>query len=96
MVEQSTVSTVYIEPKAAQPTQDSTKDFTPKMETTTVREKARDRDSMPRKPFRTEVRNAQGKNKQQTNCCNMDLKELVCHFNQLGNRHLSNQDKEYV
>ncbi|XP_047460719.1 syndecan-2 [Mugil cephalus] len=51
--EQTTVSMVYIEPKAAQPTQDSTKDFTPKMDTSTVREKARD--STPRKPFRTEV-----------------------------------------
>lgn len=44
-----TVSMVYIEPKAAEPTQDSTKDFTPRVETATVR------DSTPRKPFRTEA-----------------------------------------
>lgn len=48
-----TVSMVYIEPKAAEPTQDSTKDFTPRVETATVREKARD--STPRKPLRTEA-----------------------------------------
>lgn len=54
MVEETvTVSTVYIEPKAAQPTQDSTKDFTPRVDTATVEEKVRD--SLPRKPFRTEV-----------------------------------------
>lgn len=48
MVEETvTVSTVYIQPKAAQPTQDSTKDFTPRVDTATV--------SPPRKPFRTEV-----------------------------------------
>lgn len=51
-----TVSMVYIEPNAAEPTQDSTKDFTPRVETATVRERARDRDSTPRKPLRTEVR----------------------------------------
>lgn len=45
--EDQTVSVVYIEPKAAEPTQDATKDFTPKVETPTVRE--------PRKPVRTEV-----------------------------------------
>lgn len=50
-----TVSMVYIEPNAAEPTQDSTKDFTPRVETATVRERARD--STPRKPLRTEVRN---------------------------------------
>ncbi|KAF3707255.1 Syndecan-2-B [Channa argus] len=48
-----TVSTVYIEPNAVQPTQDSTKDFTPRVDTATVREKARD--SIPRKAFRTEA-----------------------------------------
>lgn len=49
-----TVSMVYMEPNAAEPTQDTTKDFTPKVETATVREKARP--STPRKPLRTEVR----------------------------------------
>lgn len=49
-----TINTVYIEPKAAAPTQDSTKDFTPRVETVTVRERARE--STPRKPLRTEVR----------------------------------------
>lgn len=49
-----TVSMVYIEPNAAEPTQDSTKDFTPRVETATVRESARE--STPRKPLRTEVR----------------------------------------
>lgn len=49
-----TISAVYFEPNAAEPTQDSTKDFTPRVETATVREKARD--STPRKPLRTEVR----------------------------------------
>lgn len=48
-----TVSMVYIEPNAAEPTQDSTKDFTPRVETATVREKARD--STPRKQHRTEA-----------------------------------------
>ncbi|KAK2830589.1 hypothetical protein Q5P01_018520 [Channa striata] len=48
-----TVSTVYIEPNAVQPTQDSTKDFTPKVDTATVRETARD--SILRKAFRTEA-----------------------------------------
>ncbi|KAL7381800.1 hypothetical protein ABVT39_011433 [Epinephelus coioides] len=48
-----TVSMVYIEPNAAEPTQDSTKDFTPRVETATVREMARD--NTPRKPFRTEA-----------------------------------------
>lgn len=46
-----TVSTVYFEPNAAQPTRDSTKDFTPRVDTATVREKAKA--SVPRKPFRT-------------------------------------------
>lgn len=54
MEETVTVSMVYIEPNAAEPTQDSTKDFTPRVETATVRERARD--STPRKPLRTEVR----------------------------------------
>ncbi|XP_072226791.1 syndecan-2 [Leuresthes tenuis] len=45
--------TVYVEPNAAQPTQDSTKAFTPRMDTATVRGKPRD--SLPRKPFRTEA-----------------------------------------
>ncbi|XP_061671597.1 syndecan-2 [Syngnathoides biaculeatus] len=48
-----TVSMVYIAPKAVQPTKDSTKVFTPKVETATVREKASD--STPKKPFRTEA-----------------------------------------
>ncbi|XP_058475302.1 syndecan-2 [Solea solea] len=52
-VETVTISTVYFEPNAAQPTQDSTKDFTPKVDTATVREKAKE--STPRKPFRTEA-----------------------------------------
>lgn len=52
-----TISAVYFEPNAAQPTQDTTKDFTPRVDTATVREKARD--STTRKPFRTEVRCAQ-------------------------------------
>ncbi|KAM9838324.1 syndecan-2 [Aulostomus maculatus] len=47
-----TVSTVYFAPKA-EPTQDSTKDFTPRVETATVREKASD--STSRKSFRTEA-----------------------------------------
>ncbi|CAJ1083209.1 syndecan-2 [Xyrichtys novacula] len=54
MVEETvTVSVVYIEPKAAEPTQDSTKDFTPRVETATVRQKVGD--ITPRKPFRTEA-----------------------------------------
>nr|XP_057903641.1 syndecan-2 [Doryrhamphus excisus] len=48
-----TVSMVYIAPKAAEPTKDSTKDFTPRVDTATVREKARD--VTPKKPFRTEA-----------------------------------------
>ncbi|XP_029919523.1 syndecan-2 [Myripristis murdjan] len=48
-----TVSMVYIEPKAAEPTQDSTKDFTPRVETATARDTARD--NTPRKPLRTEA-----------------------------------------
>ncbi|KAG7499993.1 hypothetical protein JOB18_004815 [Solea senegalensis] len=52
-VETVTISTVYFEPNAAQPTQDSTKDFTPRVDTATVREKAKE--STPRKPFRTEA-----------------------------------------
>ncbi|XP_032390654.1 syndecan-2 [Etheostoma spectabile] len=48
-----TVTMVYMEPNAAEPTQDSTKDFTPRVETATVRERARD--FAPRKPFRTEA-----------------------------------------
>ncbi|KAL3043599.1 hypothetical protein OYC64_003458 [Pagothenia borchgrevinki] len=52
-LETVTVSMVYMEPNAAEPTQDSTKDFTPRVEIATVKE--RDRDSTPRKPFRTEV-----------------------------------------
>ncbi|KAM9385033.1 syndecan-2 [Pholidichthys leucotaenia] len=53
MEETVTVTMVYIEPNVAQPTIDSTKDFTPRMDTATVREKPRD--STPRKPFRTEA-----------------------------------------
>ncbi|XP_049606716.1 syndecan-2 [Syngnathus scovelli] len=48
-----TVSMVYIAPKAEEPTKDSTKDFTPKVETATVRETARD--NTPKKPLRTEA-----------------------------------------
>ncbi|XP_071771469.1 syndecan-2 [Centroberyx gerrardi] len=51
--ETMTVSMVYIEPKATEPTQDSTKDFTPRVETATVRDTARD--NTPRKPLRTEA-----------------------------------------
>lgn len=47
------VTVVYMEPNAAEPTQDSTKEFTPRVETATVREKARE--STPRKPFTTET-----------------------------------------
>lgn len=55
MVEETvTVSMVYIEPNAAEPTQDSTKDFTPRVETATVRERVRE--NTPRKTVRTEVR----------------------------------------
>ncbi|KAM6903865.1 syndecan-2 [Lycodopsis pacificus] len=53
VVETVTVSMVYIEPNAAEPTQDATKEFTPRVETATVREKAKD--SPPKKPFRTEA-----------------------------------------
>lgn len=49
-----TINTVYIEPNAVEPTKDATKDFSPRVETATVRERAMD--SMPRKPVRTEVR----------------------------------------
>lgn len=54
--EKVTISTVYIKPNAAEPTQDSTKAFTPRVETPTDRERARE--STPRKPIRTEVRSA--------------------------------------
>lgn len=50
-IETATVSTVYIQPKAAEPTKDSTKDYTPRVDAFTVREKA----FTPRKPFRTEA-----------------------------------------
>ncbi|XP_071402046.1 syndecan-2 [Centroberyx affinis] len=53
MEETATVSMVYIEPKPVEPTQDSTKDFTPRVETATVRDTARD--NTPRKPLRTEA-----------------------------------------
>ncbi|XP_074543622.1 syndecan-2 [Halichoeres trimaculatus] len=53
VAETATVSMVYIEPKAAEPTQDSTKDFTPRVETATVREKSKEITS--RKPLRTEA-----------------------------------------
>ncbi|XP_022539053.2 syndecan-2 isoform X2 [Astyanax mexicanus] len=45
-----TVNTLFIAPKA-EPTQDSTKDFTPRVETSTSRGAPRE---MPRKPVRTE------------------------------------------
>ena len=48
-----TVSTLYIAPKA-EPTKDSTKDFTPRVETATPREDLPMQ--TPRKPVRTEVR----------------------------------------
>lgn len=51
-----TISTVYIKPNAAEPTQDSTKDFTPRVETATERDRARE--NTPRKAIRTEVRSA--------------------------------------
>ncbi|XP_056154319.1 syndecan-2 [Lampris incognitus] len=47
-----TVSMVYIEPKAAEPTQDSTK-FTPRVETATVRDTTGG--NTPKKPLRTEA-----------------------------------------
>lgn len=56
--EAATISTVYIKPNAAEPTQDSTKVFTPRVETATDRETAQE--STPRKPIRTEVRGAAG------------------------------------
>lgn len=56
--EVATISTVYIKPNAAEPTQDSTKVFTPRVETATDRETAQE--STPRKPIRTEVRGAAG------------------------------------
>lgn len=52
--ESVTVTMVYIEPSVGQPTQDSTKDFTPRMDTDPVREKSGK--SIPRKPFTTKVR----------------------------------------
>ncbi|XP_077599064.1 syndecan-2 [Stigmatopora nigra] len=51
--ESVTVSMVYIAPKAEEPTKDSTKDFTPKVETATFRQKPSD--STPKKPLRTEA-----------------------------------------
>lgn len=53
VVETTTLSMVYIQPKVAEPTQDSTKDFTPRVEAATVRDTARD--NTPRKPLRTEA-----------------------------------------
>ncbi|XP_033831166.1 syndecan-2 [Periophthalmus magnuspinnatus] len=49
--ETATVSTVYIQPKAAAPTKDQTKDYTPRVDPVTERE----RDVTPRKPLRTEA-----------------------------------------
>ncbi|TNM93017.1 hypothetical protein fugu_018419 [Takifugu bimaculatus] len=48
-----TISTVYIKPNAAEPTQDSTKVFTPRVEAATDRETAQE--ITPRKPVRTEA-----------------------------------------
>ncbi|XP_034015990.1 syndecan-2 [Thalassophryne amazonica] len=48
-----TISMVYIEPNAAEPTPDSTKDFTPRVETATVR--AKSRESTTKKAPRTEA-----------------------------------------
>lgn len=57
MIEEAvTISTVYIKPNAVEPTQDSTKVFTPRVDTATDRETAQE--STPRKPVRTEVRPA--------------------------------------
>lgn len=55
-----TISTVYVKPNAVEPTQDSTKVFTPRVETVTDRETAQQ--STPRKPVRTEVRRAADRN----------------------------------
>lgn len=52
--ESVTVTMVYIEPSVGQPTQDSTKDFTPRMDTDLDREKSGE--NIPRKPFTTKVR----------------------------------------
>lgn len=58
MVEEAvTISTVYIKPNAVEPTQDSTKVFTPRVEAATDRETAQE--ITPRKPVRTEVRRLQ-------------------------------------
>lgn len=48
-----TVSRVYMEPKAAEPTKDATKFFSPRME---PGPEGRARDGTARKPVRTEVR----------------------------------------
>uniref|UniRef100_A0A8C6T4G0 Syndecan n=1 Tax=Neogobius melanostomus TaxID=47308 RepID=A0A8C6T4G0_9GOBI len=50
-IETATVSTVYIQPKAAEPTKDLTKDYTPRVDPVTERDSA----VTPRKPFRTEA-----------------------------------------
>lgn len=50
-VEAVTVSTVYIQPKAVAPTKDLTKDYTPRVDPVTERDRA----VTPRKPFRTEA-----------------------------------------
>lgn len=54
--EEAVEAVTYIKPNTAEPTQDSTKDFTPRVETATGRDKTRE--STPRKPIRTEVRSA--------------------------------------
>uniref|UniRef100_A0AAV2K4V3 Syndecan n=1 Tax=Knipowitschia caucasica TaxID=637954 RepID=A0AAV2K4V3_KNICA len=46
-----TVSTVYIQPEAAVPTKDQTKDYTPRVDPVTQRQQP----ATPRKPFRTEA-----------------------------------------
>ncbi|XP_072304284.1 syndecan-2 [Eucyclogobius newberryi] len=50
-IEAVTVSAVYIQPKAAAPTKDQTKDYTPRVDPVTERERA----VTPKKAFRTEA-----------------------------------------
>lgn len=50
-IEEVTVNTLYIAPNA-EPTQDTTKDFTPRVEAVTPRDTPRE---TPKKPVRTEV-----------------------------------------
>lgn len=50
-METATISTVYIQPKAVAPTKDQTKDYTPRVDPITERDRA----VTSRKPFRTEA-----------------------------------------